>query len=64
MQRLIDKANSLNAQQGVTTNYQIQSYADIVSAIHDVQTAMDITGTTSKEASTTIEGSVSAMKSA
>jgi hypothetical protein len=64
MQRLIDDANALNAAQGNLTNYSIDSYADIVSAIHDVQTEMGITGTTAKEASTTIQGSLSAMKSA
>lgn len=64
MQRLIDDANALNAAQGNLTNYSIDSYADIVSAIHDVQTEMGITGTTAKEASTTIQGSIAAMKSA
>lgn len=64
MQRLIDDANALNAAQGNYTNYTIESYADIVSAIHDVQTEMGITGTTAAEASTTIQGSVNSMKSA
>lgn len=64
MQRLIDDANALNAAQGKLTEYSIDSYADIVSAIHDVQTEMGITGTTAKEASTTIRGSCSAAKSA
>jgi phage-related protein len=64
MQRLIDDANALNAAQGNYTNYTIESFADIVSAIHDVQTEMDITGTTAKEASTTIQGSVNSMKGA
>lgn len=64
MQRLIDDANALNAAQGNLTNYSIDSYADIVSAIHDVQTQMGITGTTAKEASTTIEGSVNSAKAA
>ena len=64
MQRLIDDANALNAAQGNYTNYTIESYADIVDAIHTVQTEMGITGTTALEASTTIEGSVSAMKAA
>nr|DAO45214.1 MAG TPA: tail tape measure protein [Caudoviricetes sp.] len=64
MQRLIDDANALNAAQGNYTNYSIESYADIVDAIHTVQTEMGITGTTALEASTTIEGSVSAMKAA
>lgn len=64
MQQLLDKANDYNASIGKNTNYQISSYADIVSAIHDVQTQMEIAGTTSLEASTTISGSANAMKSA
>lgn len=40
------------------------SYDQIIQAIHKVQSEMGITGTTSKEASSTIEGSVNAMKSA
>lgn len=64
MQRLIDDANALNASQGKYTNYSIESYADIVSAIHDVQVEMGIYGTTADEASTTILGSVSSMKAA
>ena len=64
MQRLIDDANALNAAQGNYTNYTIESYADIVDAIHTVQTEMGITGTTALEASTTIDGSIGAMKAA
>ncbi|MFR1239567.1 hypothetical protein [Alistipes sp.] len=64
MQRLLDDANALNAAQGNYTNYTIDSYADIVDAIHTVQTEMGITGTTALEASTTVEGSISAMKAA
>lgn len=64
MQRLIDDANALNAAQGNYTNYSIESYADIVDAIHTVQTEMGITGTTALEASTTIDGSIGAMKAA
>ena len=64
MERLIADANALNAAQGKYTNYTIESYADIVQAIHDVQTEMGITGTTAKEAATTIQGSVNSMKSA
>ena len=63
MQRLLDKANELNAQQGKATDYQIESYADIVEAIHVVQTEMGITGATMKEAGDTIEGSIGAVKS-
>lgn len=64
MERLIADANALNAAQGNYTNYSIESYADIVDAIHTVQTEMGITGTTALEASTTIEGSIGAMKAA
>ena len=39
-------------------------YAEIVEAIHVVQTEMGITGTTAKEASTTIQGSLASMKGA
>lgn len=64
MQRLIDDANKLNAAQGKMTKYSIDSYADIVSAIHDVQTEMGITGTTAQEAATTIQGSLASTKAA
>lgn len=40
----------------------VAGYADIVTAIHTVQTEMGITGTTAKEASTTIQGSAASMK--
>ena len=59
MQRLLEDAEKLSG-----IEYDISSYADIVDAIHVVQTEMGITGTTAKEASTTIQGSVSSMKSA
>jgi phage-related protein len=39
-------------------DYNIDSYADIVQAIHAVQEEMEITGTTAKEAAGTISGSV------
>lgn len=39
-------------------------YADMIEAIHIIQTNMGITGTTAEEASSTIQGSVSSMKSA
>ena len=64
MQRLLDDANALNAAQGNYTNYTIDSYADIVDAIHTVQAEMGITGTTQLEASTTIQGSIASMKAA
>lgn len=64
MERLIADANKLKKANGETANLSISSFADIVEAIHLVQTEMGITGTTAKEASTTIQGSVSAMKAA
>lgn len=44
--------------------FDVSSYADIVDAIHVIQTEMGITGTTALEASTTIQGSISSMRSA
>ena len=59
MERLLSDAQKLSG-----VEYDISSYADVVDAIHVVQTEMGITGTTAKEAATTIQGSVSSMKSA
>lgn len=42
----------------------VADFADITEAIHVIQTEMGITGTTAKEASETISGSVASMKSA
>lgn len=64
MQSLLDKAMEIEKQQGRSTKFSIDNYADIVQAIHVVQEEMGVTGTTAKEAATTISGSVSAMKSA
>ena len=59
MERLLSDAEKLSGQK-----FDISSYADIVDAIHVVQTEMGITGTTAKEAATTIQGSTASMKSA
>lgn len=59
MQRLLADAEKLSG-----VEYDISSYANIAEAIHVVQTEMGITGTTAQEAATTIQGSVSAAKSA
>lgn len=64
MERLISDANKLAQAQGQAGDLTIESYADIVEAIHLVQDNMGITGTTAKEASTTIQGSIGSMKSA
>lgn len=58
MQRLLDEAEKLSG-----IHYDIGNYADIVNAIHVIQTEMDITGTTAKEAEGTISGSIAAFKS-
>ena len=42
----------------------IDSFADVAEAINIIQTKLGITGTTAKEASSTIQGSVATMKSA
>ena len=59
MQRLLADAEKLSG-----VKYDLSSYADVVEAIHVIQTEMGITGTTAKEASTTIQGSVAGMKAA
>ena len=62
MERLIADANKLKKANGEMANLSINSFADVVEAIHTVQTEMGITGTTAKEASDTIQGSVASMK--
>lgn len=64
MERLLADAEALQAKNGEIVTYSIDSYADIVEAIHVVQTEMGITGTTAAEASVTIEGSLNSMKAA
>lgn len=59
MQRLLDDAEKLSG-----VHYDLSSYSDLVDAIHVVQTEMGITGTTAKEASSTIQGSIGQMKAA
>lgn len=59
MQRLLDEAEKLSG-----IHYDIGNYADIVNAIHVIQTEMDITGTTAKEAEGTISGSIATLKAA
>lgn len=59
MKRLLADAQAISG-----IEYDISSYADVVDAIHVIQTEMGITGTTAKEASQTISGSISAAKGA
>ena len=59
MQRLLDDAQKISG-----VKYDISSYSDVVQAIHVMQEEMGIAGTTSKEAASTISGSISSMKGA
>ena len=64
MQGLIDKANEIARANGEAGDLTMDSYADIVEAIHLVQEEMGITGTTQKEAAKTIQGSINMAKAA
>lgn len=59
MQRLLKDAEKLSG-----VHYDLGNLADMYSAIHVIQKEMDITGTTAKEAATTLTGSFAAMKAA
>ena len=59
MERLLADAQKLTG-----VKYDISSFADVTQAIHAIQTELGITGTTAKEASSTIEGSFNSMKAA
>lgn len=64
MQRLLSDANKLNKQQGIITDYSIDSFADITEAIQVVQDNLGITGTTALEAASTQSGSFGTMQAA
>ena len=64
MMRLIDDANKVKEAMGENADLTIDSYADVIEAIHLVQNEMGITGTTAKEAEGTISGSIAMTKSA
>lgn len=67
MERLIRDASKLKDVQkelGVTVDANSMSFGNIVNAISVVQKNMGIMGTTSKEASETITGSINSMKAA
>lgn len=59
MERLLADASKLSGQ-----SYDISSLADVYEAIHVIQGDLDITGTSAKEAATTLSGSFAAMKAA
>lgn len=64
LQEMLQAAEEYAAKNGQVRDFSVDSYADIVEAIHLVQQEMGITGTTAAEAATTIEGSVNSMKAA
>lgn len=57
MQQLLDKAEEITGKK-----YDISNLSDIYEAIHVMQEELNIAGTTSREAATTIEGSLNMMK--
>lgn len=59
MEQLLADAEALSG-----VHYDVSNYADIVEAIHVVQENMNIAGTTAREASGTISGSIDSLKSA
>lgn len=59
MEELLEKAKEISG-----IEFDIESYSDIVQAIHVVQQEMGISGTTMKEAGSTITGSLGAVKAA
>lgn len=64
MERLIADANRVKVANGEMADLSIDSFADVVEAIHIIQTEMGITGTTAQEAMATISGSVAMTKAA
>lgn len=59
MERLLSDAQKISG-----VKYNISNLSDVYNAIHVIQTEMGITGTTAKEAETTIQGSALSMKAA
>lgn len=64
MQRLIDDANEWGEANGKASNLSIDSFSDVVTAIEQIQEKQNIAGTTAREASTTIQGSLGMLQSA
>lgn len=62
MERLIADANEYGEAMGKSSDLTIDSFSDIVTAIEYIQEKQNIAGTTAKEATTTISGSVNMMK--
>lgn len=64
LERLLSDAETFSAAQGRVRDLSVDSYSDIVEAIHIVQDEMGITGTTFDESANTISGSISTMSAA
>ena len=64
LEAMLQYAEEYRASLGETVSYSQNSYADIVSAIHDVSMATGTFETTQKEAEGTITGSLNQMKAA
>ena len=64
MERLIDDANEYAKSIGLASDLSIDSFSDVVTAIDLIQQKQKIAGTTSREASSTISGSMGSMKAA
>ena len=64
MARLIDDANEYERAQGRAGDLVMDSFADQIRAIHDIQEQLGIVGTTHEEAAKTIQGSAAAAKAA
>ena len=59
---MLDYAERYRASLGETVSYSEDSYADIVSAIHDVSVSLGVYGTTAEEAAGTISGAFNMFK--
>ena len=59
MEQLLADAEALSG-----VHYDIDNYSDLVDAIHEVQEAQNIAGTTAKEAAGTVSGATASMKAA
>lgn len=64
MERLISDANAWGKANGEASDLSIDSFADVVQAVQQIQEKQQIAGTTSREAATTIEGSMNSAKAA
>lgn len=64
MERLIADANTWAEENGKAADLSIDSFSDVVTAIDYIQQKQNIAGTTAREASTTIAGSIGMVKSA